>query len=609
MPDPEQKSRKRKRSRDLPPLMLVTTALVVLGLVLPSALHVPLQDPSPVLEYAPVPPNDDDPPNPPPGNLNSLALGSSSTLSEDVPPPPPKGGGGRPPGKACTGKPARQTEDQMAPPCVPYFQGDNGGETWQGVTRDEVRVIIYVDQGCPNEECTPNVDRGPKAYYDLDTDPKPQCPKTWPSGNSDADKCDYIWVRIARGFNAYFNTRFQTYGRKVHFWVFFSGARDVKSRRGDAADNYDTIKPFAVIDYATYFGNNEAYDDAMAARGALVFSSRTALPNSYFRRSETFAWGFWPDVEHWAVMYSSYACTRVAPFRVSHSIAPSGPTDMTNKPRKFGLYYTSDPDEPGLRYFASLVKKRLKACGVEWAAEHQFPSSGYAVDRSDDGTSQFDAVAKFMSAGVTTVLYLGGIEGRFSAVADGQNYYPEIVLAGDLENDNNNSGRLQNQNVWRNAWSMHLQLRMDRPVDTIGAIAYYEGYPDAPGEDARFAAEAYRDYFMLFQAIQVAGPKLTPASIDQGFHAIPEKSSDNPYIASCFFDPGDFTCVKDATEVWWDPTSQSPGDQQPGCWRLTHAGQRFLPGRWIRSDDVFGNLKDACTGFDSRFQINPTETG
>ncbi|MBI4728683.1 MAG: hypothetical protein HY775_04175, partial [Acidobacteria bacterium] len=45
-------------SRDFPPLALVATTLALLALILPSALRVPQQDPSPVLEYAPVPPSD-----------------------------------------------------------------------------------------------------------------------------------------------------------------------------------------------------------------------------------------------------------------------------------------------------------------------------------------------------------------------------------------------------------------------------------------------------------------------------------------------------------------------------------------------------------------------
>src|SRR5688572_7868513 len=43
--------------------------------------------------------------------------------------------------RRCVGDPPRQIEDPQSPPCVPYWSGDNGGSTWRGVTRDEIRVV------------------------------------------------------------------------------------------------------------------------------------------------------------------------------------------------------------------------------------------------------------------------------------------------------------------------------------------------------------------------------------------------------------------------------------------------------------------------------------
>src|SRR5688572_17912425 len=42
--------------------------------------------------------------------------------------------------RKCIGDPPRQIEDPQSPPCVPYWAGDNGGATWQGVTRDEIII-------------------------------------------------------------------------------------------------------------------------------------------------------------------------------------------------------------------------------------------------------------------------------------------------------------------------------------------------------------------------------------------------------------------------------------------------------------------------------------
>jgi hypothetical protein len=116
---------------------------------------------------------------------------------------------------------------------------------------------------------------------------------------------------------------------------------------------------------------------------------------------------------------------------------------------------------------------------------------------------------------------------------------------------------------------------------------------------------------MLFGAIQVAGPRLTSRSIDQGYHAIPEHQSTSPYSPALFFDPGDYTFVKDAAEQWWDPQGQappgSPTSGKPGCWRMTREGARSLAGRWPKGDDVFRRPNDPCTGYDGTIAFRPPD--
>jgi hypothetical protein len=596
-------------SRSYPPLALLAVAVVIAAFVLPSSLNLPQSNPSTVLEYAPVPPDDDQPPDVQ-GNLSSLGLGSSSTLGiggKPPPPPPParQTRSDRPQYKRCFQSPngvARQSEDPMSPPCVPYFEGDNFGDTYQGVTRDEIAVLVYLDRGCPNYECAPSSGR----YVDLDDPPKPVCPKTWPSDYPDHDKCDYIWIRMARAFNLFFNARFQTYNRRVHYYAYITSSTEAATRRKDAQDNWSLLHPFAVVDYATYNGHNDAYDDAMASRGVLVISRQSALEGSFFRKIAPLMWGFWPDVEHWSDQYVSYVCNRVAPHKVAHAGNPQGQGGDNGKRRNFGIWRTNDDGEPGLRKFAQLVKDKLaKQCSltIDPNLEETFSHSGFIVDSSDPGVEAAQAVAKFKQNGVTTVLYLGGTEGRFTHEAEQAKYYPEIVFAGDLELDNNQAGRLQSQEVWQNAWGTQFMLRIDRPEDAWGYRAVKEADANRTTDEARFANEMYRDHWMLFQAIQVAGPDLTPETIDKGFHAIPTHSSTNPYIASCFFDPDDYTCVKDDMEVWWDPATPSPDGGQLGCLRMTDGGKRFRPGEWTKEDVAFRKDRaEFCSGYEGRFQ-------
>lgn len=594
-------SRRRAQwSRNFPPLMMVATALAVLALILPNALRVPQQDPSPVLEYAPMPPSDDEPPNPPPGNLDSLALGSSSTLTESAPPPPPKGFGKNIAGKRCVGKPAKQTDDPMAPPCVPFFSGDNFGATWTGVTKDEIRVVVYFDRGEYADEVA-----YPPGIYDVNKIPGNPCTKNT-STPPQSTECAHILVRLVRALGNYFNDRFQTYDRRVHFWVHYTESSEPKNRRINASEQRDEVDPFAALDEAVFNGYNEEYVDAAAARGMLVFSSNIAThTNEFYRRNAPLAWGFWPDVEHWAQLYTSYVCQKVAPYKVSHSGGPNGVGSFNGKPRKYGLFYTSDEKEVGLQRFFQLVKAGIRRCGITDPVEGTYPQSRFIVNNSDTGEEQQAAIAKFQAAGVTTVLYLGGVEGKFTQSADGVKYYPEIVLAGDLYNDNIANARLQNPNVWKNAWAVSYQLREDRRSEQPGYIAALEGDPSLDEEAAAFAADFYRDFFMLFQGIQVSGPRLNPKNIDQGFHAITERSSDSSRVAACFFDPGDYSCVKDSQEVWWDVDGKPEASNTPGCWRMVRGGQRYLANKWEGADDVFGPEKDApCNGRGGTYRLS-----
>ena len=592
-------------------LVLMTVAMLLAVFVLPSSLNLPQSNPSTVLEYAPVPPEDDNPPPPADGNLSTLALGSSSTLAAPVAPPLPpvtEGVGARPNQKRCVGNPPRQTEDPSSPPCVPFFEGDNFGETYQGVTKDEIRVLVYYDEavyGLTGRQDT-SYDAG--TYVDIDRAPKPSCPPDNGRLQPDPEDCDHSLIRMLRAFSRYFNSRFQTYGRHVHYWAYFANSASAAGRSGDAVANWERLKPFAVIDAAIFNGFNEDYETAMAQTGVLSFSSQLpGTPNEFYRRVAPKAWGFWPDVEHAEDMYASYICQKVKPHPVSRYGNPSGVGAPNGSPRKFGIYYPTDPAFPGISLFTDLLLNDLRRCGVT-PVEATYPKQGYAVDGGDTGTEAAQAAARFRQEGVTTVMYIG-TEGRLTAAMDAVRYYPEIVVAGNLDNDNNYIGQVSNQNVWQNAWGVTYHTRINRLEDAPGYRAFREGDPNSPPGDSAgiHAREEYADHFMLFQAIQVAGPKLTPESVDKGFHAIPERPGVDSFTPAFFFDPNDYTSVKDATEIWWDPQGRSRGggtpSNRPGCWRLVREGKRYLAGSWAGGDDVFANPSDPCNGYDGGIKL------
>jgi len=244
LPSPEERRRSPSWARTYPPLAALGVAFLIALAVLPSALNLPQTNPSETLEYAPVPPEDDEPPPPPAaGNLASLGLASSAALNETSPegtgaggdagaappeeelaaPPPLPPAAVLPPSvktpstKRCVGNPPRQTEDPLAPPCVASFTGDNFGATYQGVSKEEVRILFYFDNFTDIGTSRGREPRPVGEYFDLLDAPAED---------------EHLFVRMLRGWQRYFNDRFQTYDRFVHFYVYYGAQLTPEARRG-----------------------------------------------------------------------------------------------------------------------------------------------------------------------------------------------------------------------------------------------------------------------------------------------------------------------------------------------------------------------------------------
>ena len=589
------------RGKRYPPLLTVGFVLLIVLAVLPSSLNLPQSNPTETLEYAPVPPDDQTPPPAASGNLSSLGLGSSASLGlgpasegaggSDGPPDQPapgaaSGQGLRPPQtKKCVGNPPKQTADPLAPPCVGYFEGDNFGATYQGVTREEVRIILV--HGLINPTGTSRSDQTfpQNRYYDLaipPTDDDEPLPVTW-----------------ARAWQRYFNDRYQTYNRFLHLYYFFPSGGNVptaEQRRADAADNFSRIKPFGVV----FMGASAPYNEVITRRGVIVFASADGnpLPASDYSRFPKLAWGFLPSIEEQARTYTSLLCTQ-AKGRTANLGGPA----IVGKPRKYGLIYTTQtgPLADSKRQFKDVVKSQLGDCGIEIAEEATHPFDGVGTDGRTTGSYAVEAMQRFQERGITTILWPMGFETNFTKQAAARGYQPEWFLAGDLINEGMLNGQQQNPEVWQHA-------RLITPMPHLE----FKGYPKPCVEayleaDPNLNREALDEFYLCYQytplrlaatAIQVAGPRLTPTSIDRGLHAIPPSLSTSMDAQACFFSPGDNTCVKDATLMRYDPEGSGPETGgATGCWRLLNGGQRYYAGAWP-DEPVganFGNVAP-CTG-------------
>jgi hypothetical protein len=568
-------------SRRYPPLASGAVALALAALVLPSGLTLPQTNPTQTVEYAPVPPSDETG-DPPPGNVASLGLGTSGSLTGDKaggdlpgaaapPPAAPNGVGTVPRTKRCVGNPPRQTEDPQSPPCVGYFAGDNFGATYQGVTGNEIRILLYRECCYSGWFSKKGTEKDPDGGTLLDANKPP-------------DAEESVWLTIARAYQRYFNDRYQTYGRQAHLFVYFARENNTpEDRRADAWASFARVHPFAVVDY-TRDGNSEVYLNEMARRGVLNFGSRIGRTAKFFASYPRLIWGFTPTVEVQAQQYASLICRQVKgrPTRFS------GNSGQNGKPRKFGLLHNVNPAYPAYQLFTKLAVAQMKACGVVIAKDQTYQATGAVSSdpRTHPDAPQIAAqnMAAFQQAGVTTILWTQGFEAEHGRAGAKISYLPEIILAGDGGFDSWQSNVFQDQQAWAHAWVV-TNYALEPPWQSARCYrAEKEADPNMDENDAHVGCNQgnfYGDLRQLFTGIQVAGPRLNPESIDRGLHAIPPVPSSDPSLQACYYDPGDYTCVKDAAVMWWDPAARHGGTQpQSGGYRMPERGRRYLRNEW-----------------------------
>lgn len=579
-------------ARKYPPLLALGVAALLLLAVLPNSLNLPQTNPTQTLEYAPVPPDENSNDVPPSGNLAAVGLGSSSgirgggaaggndqgttttTTTEGVLGAlPTEGQKGAATNKRCVGNPPRQTEDPLSPPCVAYFQGDNFGATYQGVTADEIRLLVYIDGGINYISGTDgglNNVAPSDELYDLFVPPGE-------SPNPEGD--EHFLVRGMRVWQQYFNDAFQTYGRRVHFYMYLSGARNAEGRRADAARLQKQIQPFAVLGDATE-GAEDAFLREMARRGVLNFGSFSLRPAGFFNEFPKLIWSYQPSIEQQADTYVSYVCQKVVPY--GPSLASAELQASSGGKRKIGIIRTTDKNQAGLILLAEIVKKRVAECGGKIEAEATFPVCCLAQDNGDTDTYGQTQMADFRQKGITTILWPGGINGNFGKSAAASQYFPEWVIAGDGIMEGNNPVRLSQNGPSFDGRAIVVTPETFQPAQSEQRCAQAFRTVDREFSDPNlgYLCEYYRNLFQVFLGIQVAGPRLGPTSVDKGFHAIPPIESTDRQTPSCFYLTDDYTCVKDAQAEIWDNSGRPPGDNRPGCWKALEGGKRYLSGKF-----------------------------
>lgn len=449
----------------------------------------------------------------------------------------------------CVGNPPRQIEDPQSPPCIAFWQGDNGGATAQGVTRDEVRIVVPTAQNA-------NV------------------------------------LRQIQALERFFNNRFQFYGRRMRLLISRTdgGASDAPGQKAHAADDAKRFKPFAASNYFNSLGY--WYQQEIGRRGVLYASvaggySQATLPRTVYTYLMT-AEEMFPIIGEWI-------CRRLAGQSAQHS---GDPRFQTRK-RVFGVYIQTAPeDDTSLKPLLD----EMRSCGASpaYASKNEVGVSG-----GDPGTANA-MILKMQQAGVTSIVCLCQLF-NFAVIqsaASNQGYYPEWLTS--------SFGGLDLNGFFKVGGSPPDQLAHTFGTTTAPRQVPYTDEPYfwavreidptwSPAADASATVASslisYRSLLILASGIQMAGPILTPQTFAAGLARTVFPNPDHPNRpGKVSFRGGRKGFMLDGAEWWWSNTAASPfrGDGRGSICYVDH-GARHSKGGWPRGpDDVFFRPDTEC---------------
>ena len=535
------------------PLAYFAAALALVLVLLPTTLRPPQQPPSQTAELSP-----DAPPDPNQQSIiSSLNRGVSETagategeLGDGVPAVPVVLKKTAP--RSCplgTGNPPRQVQSLYSAPCSTWAGGDNGGATYQGVTANEIRVAINGTNAGASDPCA------------LD-----ELPSTAPPGECASD-------RTFRVFMQYFNQNFQFYGRRLRFFVAQPPTTMEEDVRTAAVKGAEEYKVFAAG--GLYAPGCQEY-----ARRKLV-SFCAQLPRDEYERWDPYVWSFHMDGTELVDQMGEYVCRKLVGKPAVHA------NDLAYRttPRKFGWVYFSTRD-----YAANgpRLTKALEACKATVVPVAATPDTSSTEGQAALAT----VISRFKAEGVTTVI--PGMDAisqiTLTTAAESNAYFPEWIVSGAGANTANAIAQLMNQHQWAAAFGL-TPFEAERRDELHDCWRAYRSIDPNNEPNYTVCKALFPSYLQLANAIQLAGPNLTPQTFAAGLYKMGVRYYNKPlWVAGGGFGApeGRHNYIHNVAHVWYSPTQQDPQyNNTLGAYMYEQGGRRYRLGEQPVEDRSF----------------------
>jgi hypothetical protein len=447
--------------------------------------------------------------------------------------------------RRCVGDPPRQTEDPQSPPCVPYFEGDNGGATYKGVTRDTITIAI------PNNR-----------------------------------------VRMIAALEAYFNKRYEFYGRRLKL-VQGGGGENCTERKASAVQVDEQLKAFGALS-ATNGNAGPCFQAEMARRKLISAVETVTFAEADLANLNPYLWQYAMTWDKLLTGVGEMYCARLAG---ENAVRSSDPL-IQRKPRKLGaivqnvLRDTDLPMEP--------LERALAKCGETVLVERISTNDDVGLVSPERAQA---AMLRMKTNDVTTVINFGilFVSQNMSSAADAQQYYPEWIFTSYGGFDAN----LGIKAFWPQA-SQRLSIfgvtinPLQRPwAQEPGFWAFQEVDPAidpiADVSEVQDFVSQYRALLVVASGIQLAGPNLTPETFGAALQRtrFPYPADDPTRSGDVGF-ANDHSMTQGFTEFWWSEAGRSPvgyvSDGSTGAICYIDGGARRQLGQWPKGPGSFFEL-------------------
>lgn len=463
--------------------------------------------------------------------------------------------------KRCVGPPPlRQIDDPQSPPCIAFYQGDNGGATAKGVTRDSIYIAV----------------------------PTPESSETQ-------------YAALAK----FFNDRFQFYGRKIVLQFCGNGgggsaeADQVADAAEAAAGCGNNIPPFASTFYRQ--NNGAYYMPAMGCRyKTIVVGSYSPYDKKFLERCAPYQYQYPMEVDEEFANIGEWICNRLAGKTAQYADGNDNSTPakaMNSLPRKFGIMLAPFTSVDPVARLDALdpMRSRLKACNAD------VPTSRVIINPVTglfDPSSAQNAVLQMKNAGVTSVICMCNFFsfGSLQRGADASAYQPEWITSTFGLNDINSSfilgagppGQMQN------TFGITFHPRLVKPLLNPYNRAVQEGDPSVAPDTATTGEaklEVYRALLLLASGIQMAGPRLTVETFRDGLRRTRFPNPFHETLAGAVdVRPMGYSLTADAAEWYFDNNARGPftdSGAKSGTVCYIDGGKRRTLGNWPRGDAPF----------------------